>query len=312
MFGEPVLVARGNGDAVWAKSGISPLDQKSSTGWQANLYGGVQSAWDDYARIEIPVNEMRVPDLKTALWSYYMTEAESFGVNMVIWVHDPFNFDNRAEITQQADIATLIKAAGWNAHALNPSTDQFYYYGEGTTNTNLVTGPANYYGWDDFVADELFNTWTIYKISFEYGWQTGDNEFKDVWVADIKINGQQIPLKPDSGGSGRIGIRHYTSATTLDSTLAPKTPFRLLNVNAEIDTVGTTSESFTITKDAGVGNTYDVLLYTVNTLDELITSLFLTFGDGYDFKGYDEIDFAWANSESRTIGLTVTYQTVFA
>ena len=198
-FGRPTLTSRNNGRANWERGSTSPLDQKSSTGWLARLYGGVQSSWDDYARLEIPVKEMRIPDLKTVKWSYYMTEAESFGINMVVFAHDPFNPDNRAEITQQADIATLIKAAGWNAHVLDPSVDQFYFYGEGTTNTNLTTAPPNYYGWDDFVADELFNTWTIYKITFDNGWQSGDNEFKNAFIADVEINGVMIPLGPASG-----------------------------------------------------------------------------------------------------------------
>ena len=312
MFGEPSLVSRNNSDAVWAKSGVSPLDQKSSTGWLANLYGGVQSAWDDYARVEIPVDEMHVPDLKTAKWSYYMTEAESYGVNMVIWVHDPFHPDYRTEITQQADIATLIKAGGWNEHVLNPSTDQFYFYGENTTKTNLTAAPPNYYGWDDFVADELFNTWTIYKISFDWGWQTGDNEFKDVWVADIELNGKMIPLKPDSGGSGRIGHRLYTVSDTAAHTLAPKTPFRLLSIDCEIDTAGTTDEALTITKDSGIDDAYDTLLLTQNTKTPAITSLFVPFGEGYDFMAVDELDMAWGNTEDRELGFTWTYQTVFS
>lgn len=238
MFGKPTLVSSNNGRATWFKTGTSPYHQKSTTGWLANLYGGVQSGWNDWAAVYIPVNEMRVPDLKTAKWSYYISEAESFGINMVIWVHDPFDFDNRAEITQQADIATLEKTpAGWMGHELNPSTVQFYYYGEGTTKTNLTKAPPNYYGWNtggaaglSFVTDELFNTWTIYRISFEWGWQTGDEEFKDAYVADIEINGQQIPLYPDS--------KKYHRTVKVQKTLEAASSYTAKDVMSEDDDDG--------------------------------------------------------------------------
>ncbi len=206
MFGAPSLTSRGNSKANWDRGSASPYDQKGSTGWLAALNGGLQSAWDDYARVNIPVNEMHVPDLKTALWSYYMTTTDSFGVNMVIFVHDPFNLDNRAEITQIGSIAGLAKGAGWNAHALNPSTDQFFFYGENTTKTNLTPAAPNYYGWDDFVADELFNTWTIYKITFDFGWQNSGT-FGVASVADIVINGQLIKLGPPSGKHRKIVVQ---------------------------------------------------------------------------------------------------------
>lgn len=310
LFGEPALTARNNGCALWAKSGISPLDQKSTTGWLANLYGGVQSGWDDYARVEVPVNEMYLDDLKTVLWSYYMTEAEAMGVNMVIWVHDPSDMDKRAEITQLADIATLEKGAGWNAHELVSTVDQFYFYGENTTGTNLTEGPPNYYGLDDFVSDILFSTWTIYKISFEYGWQTGDNEFKDAWVADIKINGMVIPLKPDSGGSGRVGYRWATGAGALATALTPKTPFRLLSVMLHLNGAPT-QETFTIKCDAGRGSAYDTLLYSQDLSVDTPTDVIRTFGEGYDFLPDDEIDCAWTNTDTKTYGITANYQTVY-
>jgi len=212
FFGKPTLAAVNNGAASWVRGETSPLDQKSSTGWLARLYGGVQTG-DDWARVNIPVNEMHLVDLKTAMWTYYMTNAESMGVNMVIWVHDPFNPDNRAEITQLGGISGLEKASGWNKHVLNPSTDQFFFYGEGTTNTNLTAGPPNYYGLDDFIADELFNTWTIYRITFEYGWEASGT-FEDAWVADIKINGVVIHLEPSQAELEHFSGKVYENSDT--------------------------------------------------------------------------------------------------
>lgn len=308
MFGEPTLQSNNNSSANWCQGMVSPLDQKGSTGWLACLYGGIQTG-DDWARVNIPVNEMHVPDLKTALWSYYMTGAETMGVGMVIWVHDPFDFDNRAEITQLANVAGLEKGAGWNAHELNPSTTQFFFYGENTTKTNLTAGTQ--YTWAQFVSDELFNTWTIYRITLEYGWEASGT-FDDVWVADIKINGVQIPLKPDSSGSGRIARRYVDTATTLALTIAPKTPYRLLTMDIHCSGVLATGELFTATKDAGLGTSFDTVVFSDDLFIGSRTSLFVPFGEGYDFEAEDEIDFANANGGSDTIGLVVRYQTVFA
>jgi len=318
MFDEPTLIARNNGDAVWVRPGISPYFQKSSTGWLANLYGGVQSSWDDFAAVYIPVNEMPLKDLAAAQWSYYLTEAEAFGINMVIWVHDPTDFDKRAEITQQADIATLEKAAGWDAHELNVATDQFYYYGEGTTGTALTTAPPNYYGLDDFQGDALFSKWTIYRISFEYGWHTGDNEFTDAWVADIKLNGQMIPLKPDSGGSGKTGRRRYeVTSVAVAKTLAPKTNFRLLSLSAHVTATPVDGEVFTLTVDSTLAGAtdvtdFDTLIFSEDMYDSSATSLFVQFGEGYDFGETEEIDIAQANGGTDlSWGIVLTYQTVF-
>ena len=196
-FGKPTLVSANYGKAEWVLgSQIDSTYQKSPSGWLAYLYGGVQTN-DDYAAMNIPVDNLPVPNLKTALWSYYMSAAEAFGVNMVIWVHDPFDPDNRAEITQRQQHANLAKGAGWNSHVMNPSTDYWFYYGEGTTNTNLVAGTD--YGWDDFVADEMFNTWRIYRISFEFGWSGPTKTFDPAYLADVILNGQQILLGPPSG-----------------------------------------------------------------------------------------------------------------
>ena len=226
IFGQPTLLANGHSKANWFKSGTSPYMQKSATGWLADLYGGAQTG-DDWAAIYVPVSELDVTELASAKWSYYMSATDVVGVNMVIWVHDPNDFDKRAEITQQADIATLIKAAGWNAHELDITTDQFYFYGEGTTGTGLTAGPPNYYGWDDFQADAIFKNWTIYRISFEFGWY-GSGTLGEAWVADIQLNGQMVPLKPDRD-------RHYKTVK-VQKTLEAEGTYTANDVMSESDT----------------------------------------------------------------------------
>ena len=195
VFGLPSLTSANNGKVSWDRGSTSPLDQKGSTGWLARLYGGLQTG-DDWARVNIPVNEMKLSDLATALWSWYQTNAEVYGVNIVVWVHDPNDFDKRAEVTQAPSGVTLENGAGFNAHEFNPATVQMFFYGEGTEGSDLTAGTQ--YTWNQFITDVLFGGWRIYRITLEMGWYS-TGTFEDVWVADIKINGIVIPLGPVNG-----------------------------------------------------------------------------------------------------------------
>ncbi|MCH8287107.1 hypothetical protein IIB79_11375, partial [candidate division KSB1 bacterium] len=47
-----------------------------------------------------------MPDFKSALWTYHMTNAEVYGVNMVIWLHNPDDNDKRVEVTHASSGAT--------------------------------------------------------------------------------------------------------------------------------------------------------------------------------------------------------------
>jgi hypothetical protein len=192
-FGEPSLASANNGSAAWIRGEVSPLDQKSATGWLADLYGGVQTG-DDWARVNIPVYELHLTGFNSAMWSYYMAGTQTMGVNIVLWVHDPKDFDKRAEITQLGGHSGLEKAAGWNAHELDTTVTQFFFYGEGTTGTGLTAGTQ--YTLDQFKADIIFSTWTIYRITFEYGWEASGT-FDHAYLADVKINGAMIYMRPD-------------------------------------------------------------------------------------------------------------------
>ena len=194
-FGGPTLNSSNNGTARWDRGSTSPLDQKSATGWVAGLFGGTQTG-DDWARLEIPVNELPTPQFLTALWSYFQTNAEVYGVNMVVWLHDPNDFDKRVEVTQAPSGVTLEKGAGWNAHELDRTVTQFFFFGENAGASDLTAGVQ--YTWDEFRADVLFSTWTLYRVTFEWGWyNTGI--FEDAWVADVKLNGELIRMGPTSG-----------------------------------------------------------------------------------------------------------------
>ena len=315
IYGEASLADAINGNATWIRGQVSANDQKGQTGWLADLYGGVQTG-DDYARVNIPVYEERVPDFNKiagdSQWTWNQTNAEVYGVNMVIWAHDPKDPDKRVEITQAPSHADLDKAAGWNSHELDPTVTQFFYFGENVTDasgtaTALTAGTQ--YTWNQFREDDVFKTWTIYRVTLEWGWYS-TGTFESAYVADIKLNKVTVYLRPDSGGSGRIGKRWSTATSgAMAATLAPKTMFKLLGVELKINTAGTTDESFTITKDSGIDAAYDRLLLTQNTKTPAITDLGTPFDD--IFLPLDEIDCAWPNTENRTWGLTYNYLTVF-
>jgi len=214
IFGNPTLAAANNGKAHWVRGETSPLDQKSPTGWLACLYGGVQTG-DDWARVNIPASEVRVTEFNAAQWSYYMTNTETMGVNIVIWVHDTNDFDKRAEITQLGGHGDLPKAGGWNAFKFTSATEGMFFFGENTTGTGLTAGTQ--YSWAAFQADALFEKWTIYRITLEYGWEAAGT-FEEAYVADVKLNGIPIFLKPGldevyeiTKGSGVVYLKSDTA-----------------------------------------------------------------------------------------------------
>ncbi len=313
LFGEPTLMVVNNSDAVWSRGAVSPYFQKSSTGWLANLYGGLQTG-DDFAAVFIPVNELQTHEFDIAKWSYYMTGAETFGVNIVIWIHDPEDFDKRAEVTQIGNHSALEKGAGWNAFEFTTDTAGMFFYGEGTTGTRLTAGTQT--TWSAFQTDVLFKDWTIYRISIEYGWEASGT-FDDVWVADINLNGVNIPLMPDSQGTGRIGHRYFeVAAGDLTGTLAPKTPFRLLNMVVHVDNVPDTGEDLTLTLDAGYDGVdsahFDALIFSDDLFIGSRTSLLAIFGEGYDFPADYEVDLFQTNGSDDDWGVSIAYQTVFS
>ena len=310
MFGEPELRYALNSVAYWSRGSVSPRGQKSATGWQACLHGRLQTG-DDWAACYIPAKEMPVPDFKTAMWSYYMTTEQTMGMNMVIWVHDPFHPNYRAEITQRGNVAGLIKTSGWHEHILDPTDVQFLFYGETTTKTNLSAGTL--YGWDDFVADELFNTWTIYRISFEMGWEASGT-FDQAWLADVILNGRQIPLKPRSDADLMPIHTYYRSSTdwtTGLATIAPKTPFQLRSVSLHLDANPGEAAAFIVQvlRDNDKHATdYDEVIHTSDMyVPTTATTRHVTFGEGYEYAEDDVID-VLLNGSEQAAGLVLTWK----
>lgn len=316
-FGYPRLRSGGDGRAQWTP--MNNLSQwQKGTGWQANLYGGDQtggtpfSAGANWGAIFIPVREMTLPDLKTAKWTYLMTNAEVYGVNIVIWAHDPDDLDKRVEITQSGSATSLAKASGWNAHEFPSGAAEFFWYGENTTGLpDICTTAGTLYRWDQFQQDAEFKTWTIYRISLEYGWYT-TGTFEDAWVADLKINNFYIPLQPSPE---ELLQRHPLFAVDTDGesaetdvlTLAPNAPFRLLALRVHLSKAVASGETLTISIDDINGSTYDAVLYKRDLSLDSVTDLDIPFDD--DLKTGDIILAALsANSGSAVWGCVGTYE----
>ena len=240
LFGKPVLRTGGSGIAAWGKASALGQNQKGHSGILAHLYGGAQSG-DDWAACYIPVDEIPLTEFtRSTQWAWYQTTTLSMGLGMVIWVHDPMDFDKRAELTQLANVAGLDKSAGWNSHELVFTTDQFFFYGENTTGTALTAGTN--YGLDDFQADALFKHWTIYRVSFDWGWDASGT-YTSAWLADVKLDGQIILLDPSfvefdikTGiGNGRATCASAGTANVISATTSP---CKVVVFTAETDNTG--------------------------------------------------------------------------
>jgi len=301
---EVTLASGNNGDASWVRGVISPLDQKSPTGWLACLYGGTQTG-DDWARVDIPITEVPVPYFGKGQWTYNLTGAQSMGVSIVFWIHDPTDPSKRADVSQVG--GKVACAAGWNKHVFDKTVTQMFFYGENTTGTGLTAGTQ--YTWAQFQADALFSAWTVYRVTLEYGWEASGT-FDNAWVADVKLNDQTILLKPDSMGTGQLMFRRFTGAAAIAATLAPKTPFFDLVVGLHLSAVPTTAtQNLTINVNAGMGSAYDRNILTLATVTNAVVDL-LVRSEG-KFAGDDEIDVAWANTDTKTYGLTMSCRTVY-
>lgn len=119
-------------------------------------------------------------------------------------------------------------------------------------------------------------------------------------VPGIMVNQDRIEEECD--------IFTATSGAMADS-IAPGVPFQLLGFELVLNTAPSTSEDFTITKNAGVGEAYDVNVYTKDLSDGSVTDIVYYFDVPIKCHNKDDaIDFAYTNTDDRTYGLTVYWR----
>ncbi len=293
IFGAPVLRIGGNGLAGWlrAEGSVEGLLQKSPSGIIANLYGGVQTGGASWAAVYVPVNDMPTPEFKSGQWTWRFADAEAYGHNMVIWMHDPADLGNRVEVTQAPSGVTLAKADGWNDHTLNTDTVQFFYYGEGVSGSGLSSGTQ--YKWSEYQADVVFSKWKIYRISIEYGWYS-TGTFGESWLTDLILNDQIITFQPGPGEIMGREVKSFVKVTAGDSTddvtlVTPGSGRKIKVISIRMVTASATAADFECY--FSVSNSMPAAkVIAVRNLDtDVVFEDFINFGEGGPVGLVDEI-----------------------
>lgn len=102
----------------------------------------------------------------------------------------------------------------------------------------------------------------------------------------------------------------FTATTgAMAASIAPGVPFQLLGFELAINTAPTTSEDFTVTKNAGVDAAYDTVIYTNDLSSGSVTDLVYYFDTPIKCHNKDDaVDFAYTNTDARTYGLTAYWR----
>ena len=101
-----------------------------------------------------------------------------------------------------------------------------------------------------------------------------------------------------------------TGAVAVATSIKPPsgTAFQLYGFYLNLSSAPTTSENFTVTLDSGGGAAYDTNIYTRDLTVGSVTDVVKMFDEPIICTGGDEIDFAWANTDTRTYGLTIIWR----
>ena len=108
------------------------------------------------------------------------------------------------------------------------------------------------------------------------------------------------------GTHTNILVWQKTAAVAMTQTFAPAQNFVLLHVKLHLDIAGGAVEDYTITVDANAGAAYDIVLNTVAM--NAVTDDFYQPTLPLFFENGDELDFAYANTNTRTYGLELAYR----
>jgi len=313
LFGDPVVRAGGNGMAGWAITNTLSQLQKGG-GWVADLYGGSQTGAASWAACYIPVNELPLTQLTEMDWSWYQTNTEAYGLGVVIWIHDPNDFDKRAEISQSGSATSLDKGAGQNSHEFPSTAAEFFFYGEGETGNTTCTTEGTLYTWAQFQADALFSTWSVYRISFENGWYS-TGTFESMYLEEVKINGMYIPLKPQPGERTGFETKTVFLATAAPSTTAvpiatPVSGHRIRVQDVFMNTASNAAAQFEVYFDTGANITSDTTKAIAACTLDTDTQTFETvqFGDYGPIGVVDDMVYIRTSADITTNGnFTIVY-----
>lgn len=101
-------------------------------------------------------------------------------------------------------------------------------------------------------------------------------------------------------------VHRATGAAAIASTLTPTLPIELVCVKLHLDAAGGAAENFTVTINSATALAYDVNLYTQDMT--IIQDICWVPDRPIPILNNDPIDFAYANSNTRTYGLEVIYR----
>jgi len=102
-----------------------------------------------------------------------------------------------------------------------------------------------------------------------------------------------------------------TTSDTVKVAISPSYPFELIEVEIHMSAAPTTSEAFTLTRDAGLGVNYDTLIRSIDfSVDSMISWSWTPSNRLIYPDPDDKIRVAWNNAEARTYGLTLKYRRI--
>ena len=99
-----------------------------------------------------------------------------------------------------------------------------------------------------------------------------------------------------------------TGSAAIAMTIAPGQPFQIDEVRVHLNAVGGATENLTITLDSGTSAVYDTVLLTqaMAAASDVVWKP----DRPYIFNATDEVDIAYANTNTRTYGVEVIYSTI--
>jgi|TARA_Y100000310_G_scaffold140352_2_gene139788 hypothetical protein len=107
------------------------------------------------------------------------------------------------------------------------------------------------------------------------------------------------PAVTNATGAGAIA----TSTTIADN-------FRLVGITVNFDAAPTTSENLTVTLNANDGAAYDTVLFSIDPSATSATDIVYIPDKELIFESGDEIDVAFANTDTNTYGLRIVTQVI--
>ena len=140
-----------------------------------------------------------------------------------------------------------------------------------------------------------------------------------VTTASISVAASSAFAEAGGGGSTVVqsspvgnapAVTNATGAVAIATSTTVAAHFRLLAVTCHFDAAPTASENFTVTLNANDGAAYDTVLFSVDPSATSSTDLVYIPDGDLIFESGDEIDVAFANTDTVTYGLRIVTKVI--